>query len=168
MFDSKPKSLRFGVFSEGTLTATPTQDMAISAYIQADGQLDANIYLSRPLEIAVQAEAGPKSTDFGDIFGPFTESGLEMAIISGFLTGNMIVGNDREVSPVTYEILDDTTLTYVDGVLSTVTSEAGQTVSLTYDVNGNLTEVYNTRTGTTKVLEYTNGELTKVISKKTN
>lgn len=110
----------------------------------------------------------PKADSYNllGFFGAFAESELSITVSGGMAKGPLVLGSDRELSPVTYENLNDLVLLYEGGKLTKVYAETGTEVSLTYDLNGRLVRVENTRTGTTKDMEYADGVLSKVVSKK--
>lgn len=163
------KPLRFGVFSEGGLSGALSQSHSVGLVVDTETIIQFELRKGGSLSVTIIAEAFPWSPAYDSAsFGAFTEAELFTLLEVGAVAGPIFVGNDRELSPVTYEVLDDLTLTYSAGRLVSVTFESGGQVALSYGATGQLESVLDTRTGTRKTLTYASGRLSKVTTTKTN
>lgn len=168
MASKKPLQLRSGIVACSEGTFAPVMIQALFFDGTAEPESTFNAYLSRETSAEIISESTACSTLFesSDSFTTAADiiwgTSFEFGCPDQFLLGTY----EHELTPVRYQRLDDTTLTYSGSELTTVTKESGDTITLTYDVNGNLTTVDNVYTGYTKNLSYTSGQLTNVVTAK--
>ena len=162
----KNPQLRVGICAESTFTATVVSQRAITADFTSDTGFIADARVSVTITSEAVGALEIFSTSFATVNAfslPF-ESFWGTVWTGGACPGTLLDTYDHSVTPVRYERLDDITLTYVGDQLSNVERESGDSKALTYDIDGNLITVESDYTGYRKVLSYTTGQLTRVVT----
>lgn len=169
MARKKAASLRIGMISCSTGTFTASIELGAAFSGTAESSFQANIQRSVPMTLSVVSDSHTFSTLFGslNVFSGFSEVFWGTDFTTATHADQPLIFNyHHSQTPVRYQRLDDIRLTYSGETLTTVTRESGDTVQLSYDVDGNLIKVTDLYTNTIKDLSYTGDDLTGIVISK--